>query len=96
MVSVSEFVFCNLNFSRRQELEAAAAVEREDLRRRLAGDGNGAAADALRVEAAGFEDACDFKEVRGCTRVLAYYTFAVAEVSECEFPAARCRSPGQS
>jgi len=75
----SEFVFCDLKFARRQELEAAAAAEREELRRRLAGDGNGAAADALRIEAAGFEDACDFKEVRGCTRVLACHTFAVSE-----------------
>lgn len=47
-----------------QDIEHEAAVQHDELRRRLAADGNGAAADALRVQAAGFEEACDFKEVR--------------------------------
>ena len=47
----------------RQELKSEAEREQGELRRRLAADGNGAAADSLRIEAAGFEDACDFKEV---------------------------------
>lgn len=56
-----------------QDIEHEAAVQHDELRRRLAADGNGAAADALRVQAAGFEDACDFKEVRlrPCGSVLA-------------------------
>ena len=47
---------------RSQDMEHDAAVQHAELRRRLAADGNGAAADALRVQAAGFEEACDFKE----------------------------------
>lgn len=43
-------------------MEHDAAVQHAELRRRLAADGNGAAADSLRVQAAGFEEACDFKE----------------------------------
>lgn len=45
-----------------EEMAHDTKVQQAELRRRLAADGNGAAADALRVEAAGFEDACDFKE----------------------------------
>ena len=44
-------------------MDHEAKVQQAELRRRLAADGNGAAADALRVEAAGFAEACDFKEV---------------------------------
>lgn len=46
-----------------QDLKAEGRAADEELRRRLRGDGNGAAADNMRIEAAGFEDACDFKEV---------------------------------
>lgn len=46
-------------------MKAQAQAADDELRRRLRADGNGAAADNMRIEPAGFEDACDFKEV-GC------------------------------
>lgn len=46
-----------------QELRSEHLKANDELRRRLRSDGNGAAADNMRIEAAGFEDACDFKEV---------------------------------
>jgi hypothetical protein len=46
-----------------QDLKAKSQAADDELRRRLRADANGAAADNMRIEPAGFEDACDFKEV---------------------------------